>query len=154
MIFFYFSCSHFLMLIFIVLFCYFFIKRKLQIPFGNNKTSFAFVILGPGGHSYEMFHILKQIDWHRFIPIYVISNSDEHVFSHLYSFESHYNRNYFIERLIKPRQHYMNLYSPIVFYKSFYVFFKALKFYTITTQIISFLMVQIYVYLLFLLLLF
>jgi beta-1,4-N-acetylglucosaminyltransferase len=109
----------------------YYLKSKFTIPFGKygfaEHMPSALVILGSGGHSWEMFNFLSKIEWQRYLPIYVMANSDQYSLCDLNSFENCYKRNYFTERLTRPREHcHTSILSPIVLYRSIYCFLESI----------------------------
>ena len=113
-----------------ILFSYFQIKKYL-----NDNTNLGFkkikpsimVILGSGGHTWEMINVLSNLKWENYLPIYIIGFSDSHSLNDIIFFEKKFNRVYFYERLIRPREHSHNTYSLKVLFRSFYCFFKSFK---------------------------
>ena len=107
---------------------------KLYISISPPKKSFIeykpsiLIILGSGGHTWEMFNILSKIKFEDYLPIYIVAYSDPYSLNDLNSFEKKYNRHFFVERIIRPREHFhLSAYSPIVLLRSFYCFFQSTK---------------------------
>ena len=117
-------------LIVAIIFSYFQIKKYLNdnanLGFKKIKPSIM-VILGSGGHTWEMINVLSNLKWENYLPIYIIGFSDSHSLNDIIFFEKKFNRDFFYERLIRPREHCHNTYSLKVLFRSFYCFFKSFK---------------------------
>jgi len=117
-------------LIVTIIISYFKIKKylnnKSNLGFKRNKPSIM-IILGSGGHTWEMINVLSNLKWENYLPIYIIGFSDSHSLNDIIFFEKKFNREYFYERIIRPREHCHNTYSLKVLFRSFYCFFKSFK---------------------------
>ena len=85
------------------------------------------VILGSGGHTWEMINILSKINYQNYLPIYIIGLSDFHSLNDIKHFEQKYNREYYFERVIRPRENYQDIYSFDVLINFFRCFFSSFK---------------------------
>ena len=113
-----------------VIFLYFKIKKyingKHQKGFKEIKPSIM-VILGSGGHTWEMINVLSRLNWEKYLPIYIIGYSDFHSLNDIIFFENKLEREYFYERIIRPKENWEKTYSLKVLLKSIYCFFKSFK---------------------------
>lgn len=114
----------------IVIFLYFKIKKyvnvKHQKGFKEIKPSIM-VVLGSGGHTWEMINVLSRLNWQKYLPIYIIGYSDFHSLNDIIYFENKLEREYFYERIIRPKENWEKTYSLKVLLKSIYCFFKSFK---------------------------
>ena len=85
------------------------------------------VILGSGGHTWEMINVLSKLNYQNYLPIYIIGFSDSHSLNDIINFEKKYNREYFYERIVRPRENYQNIYSLDILINSFRCFFSSFK---------------------------
>ena len=114
----------------IVIFLYFKIKKYIN---GKHKKGFKeikpsiMVILGSGGHTWEMINVLSRLNWKKYLPIYIIGYSDFHSLNDIIFFENKLEREYFYERIIRPKENWEKTYSLKVLLKSIYCFFKSFK---------------------------
>ena len=112
----------------IFLFSYITIKnyksKKNKEGFKKVKPAIM-IILGSGGHTWEIINILSKLNWKKYLPIYIIGYSDFHSLNDVINFESKLEREYFYERIIRPKENWEKTYSLIVLLKSIYCFFKS-----------------------------
>ncbi|EGC33342.1 hypothetical protein DICPUDRAFT_88818 [Dictyostelium purpureum] len=60
----------------------------------NNKSLKTMVVLGSGGHTTEMFYLLKNVDRSRFNPfVYVLADNDKRSEDKIFIEESNYRKN-------------------------------------------------------------
>ena len=101
-----------------------YINNKKNSSFKEYKPSIM-VILGSGGHTWEMIKILSRLNWENFLPIYIIASSDTHSLNDIINFEKKFSRKFFYERIKRPREHYQDSKSWIVRLRAYYSFFKS-----------------------------
>ena len=103
-----------------------YIDNKKNSSFKEYKPSIM-VILGSGGHTWEMIKILSRLNWENFLPIYIIASSDTHSLNDIINFEKKFSRKFFYERIKRPREHYQDSKSWIVRLRAYYSFFKSFR---------------------------
>ena len=119
-----------LLLLLIMILFYSLLKKLTQI---ENKLGFKdinpsiMVIIGSGGHTWEMINLLSKLNWEKYLPTYIIGYSDCSSLNSIKSFENKYKRNFFYERIIRPREHHHKLKSIRVLFRSLYCFFKSFE---------------------------
>lgn len=75
------------------IFCIFFIKKKKH-SLNTLKQNKTMIVLGSGGHTAEMFRILRGIDSSKYLPrIYVKASGDNMSANHCLKFENAQNNN-------------------------------------------------------------
>ena len=66
-------------LIFLICFSYFLLKYltkiEAKIEYKDIKPSII-VIIGSGGHTWELINIISKLHWKNYLPIYIIGYSD------------------------------------------------------------------------------
>ena len=117
-------------LIFLIVFPFFLLKNltkiDVKIEYKDIKPSIM-VIIGSGGHTWEIINIISKLHWENYLPIYIIGYSDYFSLNDIIFFEKKYERKFFYERMIRPREHYHSIYSITVFVRSIYCFLKSFQ---------------------------
>ena len=118
----------FFLIIIIFPYFYYLIKKyltiKTNIDYKEIKPSIM-VILGSGGHTWEMINILSRLKWEQYLPIYIIGYSDLYSLNDITFFEKKFDRAYFSERITRPKENHHHSFSIIVFIRTIYCFFKS-----------------------------
>ena len=117
-------------LIILIVFSYFLFKNLTKIEgkigYKDIKPSIM-VIIGSGGHTWEIINIISKLHWENYLPIYIIGYSDYFSLNDIINFEKKFERKFFYERIIRPREHYHYTYSIKVFIRTVYCFFKSFQ---------------------------
>ena len=117
-------------LIILIVFSYFLFKNLTSIDgklgYKDIKPSIM-VIIGSGGHTWEIINIISKLHWENYLPIYIIGFSDYFSLNDINYFEKKFKRKFFYERIIRPREHYHYTYSITVFIRTVYCFFKSFQ---------------------------
>lgn len=117
-------------LIFLIVFSYFLLKNltkiEAKIGYKDIKPSIM-VIIGSGGHTWEIINIISKLQWENYLPIYIIGYSDYFSLNDIIYFEKKFERKFFYERIIRPREHHHYTYSITVFFRTIYCFLKSFQ---------------------------